>query len=116
MIKRNAEMEKEVRERMREGTGTTEIVHVFRKGELTSGKTRLFARMRLPPGSSIGYHRHDAEEEIFYILAGTATVTDDGSVSTVGAGDAVLTGDGHSHSIANNGSEPLEFMAVILQY
>jgi mannose-6-phosphate isomerase-like protein (cupin superfamily) len=115
MIKRNTEMEKEVRERMRDGAGAVEMIHVFRNTELT-GRARLFAHMRLPPGSSIGYHRHDGEEEIFYILSGTATVNDDGVVSTVISGDAVLTGSGHSHSIANQGSDPLEFMAVILQY
>jgi mannose-6-phosphate isomerase-like protein (cupin superfamily) len=115
MIKRNTDMEKEVRERMREGTGRAEVIHVFRKEELT-GKARLFARMRLLSGSSIGYHRHDGEEEIFYIISGTATVNDEGAVSEVGPGDAVLTGGGASHSIANQGSEPLEFLAVILLY
>jgi mannose-6-phosphate isomerase-like protein (cupin superfamily) len=115
MIKRFSDMEKEVRERMREGTGTAEIVHVFRKEEL-KGKARLFARMLLPPGSSIGYHRHDGEEEIFSIISGVATVNDDGVVFELGPGDAVLTIGGASHSIANQGSEPLEFMAVILPY
>jgi mannose-6-phosphate isomerase-like protein (cupin superfamily) len=115
MIKRNSDMKKEVRERMRDGTGAVEIVHVFRKEELT-GKARLFARMRLLPGSSIGYHRHDGEEEIFYILSGVATINDSGTVSPAGPGDAILTGGGASHSIANEGSEPLEFLAVILLY
>jgi mannose-6-phosphate isomerase-like protein (cupin superfamily) len=115
MIKRSGEMESEVRERMREGTGTVEILHVFRKEELKGG-TRLFARLRLPPGSSIGIHRHDAEEEVFYIISGTGEVNDAGAVSRVVAGDAVLTGGGASHSIANPGSEPLDLLAVILTY
>lgn len=121
MIKRSADMEKEVRERMREGTGTVEFLHIFRKEEM-KGKARLFARLRLPPGSSIGYHEHDGEEEVFYILSGTGHVTDQGStsqagtVSEVGPGDAVLTGGGAGHSIANRGTEPLDLLAVILLY
>lgn len=77
MIKRNADMQKEVREKMREGTGTVEILHVFRKEELR-GKTRLFARLRIPAGSSIGYHEHHEEEEVFFIIAGRGTVNDNG--------------------------------------
>jgi mannose-6-phosphate isomerase-like protein (cupin superfamily) len=115
MIKRSAEMEKEVRERMREGKGTVEILHVFRKEEL-KGKVRLFARLRLARGSSIGYHVHDGEEEIFYILSGAGRVTDGTEVSTVGPGDAVLTGGGAGHAIENVGDEPLELLAAILLF
>jgi mannose-6-phosphate isomerase-like protein (cupin superfamily) len=115
MIKKNAEMQKEVREKMREGTGTVEILHVFRKEELR-GKTRLFARLRVPPGSSIGYHEHHEEEEVFFIIAGRGTVNDNGVKTPVGPGDAVLTGGGTGHAIECTGSEPLELMAVILPF
>jgi len=108
-------MEREVRERMRDGTGAVEILHVFRSGEL-KGRTRLFARLRLPAGSSIGFHRHDGEEEIFYILSGRGEVSEGGPLSPVEPGDAMLTGGGAGHSIANPGPEPLEVLAVILVY
>jgi mannose-6-phosphate isomerase-like protein (cupin superfamily) len=115
MIKRASDMEHEVRERMREGSGSVEILHVFRKEELR-GRTRLFARLRLMPGSSVGYHLHDGEEEIFYILSGEAVVSDAGAMTRVGPGDAVLTGSGAGHSIECKGSEPLVLLAVILVY
>jgi len=115
MIKRSAQMEKEVRERMRDGKGTVEILHLFRKEEL-KGKVRLFARLRLGSGCSIGYHPHEGEEEIFYILSGSGVVTEGGVVSRVGPGDAVLTGGGGGHSIENQGGEPLDFLATILVY
>ncbi|HYW82139.1 MAG: cupin domain-containing protein [Spirochaetia bacterium] len=115
MIKRIGDMEKEVRERMRGGTGSVEFLHIFRREEL-KGKVRLLARLRLSPGSSIGYHEHEGEEEVFYILSGTGTVTEQGVTSTVGPGDAVLTAAGGGHSIENQGTEPLEFIAAILLY
>jgi mannose-6-phosphate isomerase-like protein (cupin superfamily) len=115
MIRRKADMEKEVRERMRDGAGAVEILHVFRQKELR-GKVRLFARLRLVKGSSIGYHLHDGEEEIFYILSGSGRVTEGETVTMVGPGDAVLTGGGGGHSIENLGEEPLDFLATILVY
>jgi mannose-6-phosphate isomerase-like protein (cupin superfamily) len=114
MVKPGTVMEREVRERMRGGTGSVEIVHVFRQDEL-GGAARLFARLRLPPGASIGHHVHDAEEEVFYILTGRGIVTEDGVATDVGPGDAVLTGGGAGHGLENRGSEPLELMAVILR-
>jgi len=108
-------MEKEVRERMRGGTGSVEFLHIFRKEEL-KGKVRLMARLRLSTGSSIGYHLHDGEEEVFYILTGTGVLTEQGVATTVGPGDAVLTRSGEGHSIENRGAEPLELIATILLY
>jgi mannose-6-phosphate isomerase-like protein (cupin superfamily) len=115
MIKRIADMEREVREKMRGGSGSVEILHIFRKEEL-KGKVRLLARLRLGPGSSIGYHMHEGEEEIFYILSGKGLVTEQGVSSPVGPGDAVLTGGGGGHSIENQDAEPLELIATILVY
>jgi mannose-6-phosphate isomerase-like protein (cupin superfamily) len=115
MIKKSAGMEKEIRERMRDGKGSVEIFHIFRKEEL-KGRVRLFARLRLRKGCSIGFHPHDGEEEIFYILAGQGVVTDNDVVSRVGPGDAVLTGGGGGHAIENQGDEPLELIAAILPY
>ena len=50
----------------------------------------------LEPGDSFGfgYHRHPGQEEVFYIMAGTATFeTEDGEV-TVEAGEAIRFGPG----------------------
>ena len=62
MLRRREEMVKEIRENMRGGNGKVEILHIFKKEELT-GRTRLFARLKLESGCSIGYHSHENEEE-----------------------------------------------------
>jgi mannose-6-phosphate isomerase-like protein (cupin superfamily) len=72
--------------------------------------------LNLDPGSSIGYHKHDREEEVFVILKGTAEVDDDGSKKILNQGDSILTGNGAGHSIRNIGKEPLEVLAVISSY
>lgn len=108
-------MVREVRERMREGTGQVEIIHVFKKEEM-KGKVRLFARLVLEKESSIGFHRHEGEEEIFYIISGAGIVDDNGTETPVTAGDAVITGSGEGHSIINKKDEPLHILAVIVLY
>lgn len=115
MIREAAKMKKETRENMRGGNGSVNVTHIFEPDELTA-KTRLFARMHLPAGASIGFHRHEGEEEVFYILSGRGIVDDDGTKREVGPGDAVLTGGGAGHAIEAVGDEPLEMVAVILKY
>ncbi len=115
MIKTSADMQWDIRENMRGGDGTTKIQHIVNQDEL-KGHARLVGRICLEPGASIGLHPHDQEEEIYYILSGQGIVVDDGNRQVVNPGDAVVTGGGATHSIANAGSEPLEFVAVILTY
>ena len=115
MIKDISQMETEIRSSMRGGKGDITIQHVLREDEL-KGQARLVAKVSLEPGSSIGLHEHVEEEEIYYIMKGKGLVVDANTSREVGPGEAVLTGDGNSHSIENIGHETLEFFAVILTY
>ena len=115
MFKEAHQMQTEWKERMRGGEGTVELQHVFTQDELT-GKCRLMARITLQPGCAIGSHAHEQEEEIYYLLEGVAEVDDNGTPRTMKAGDALLTGGGKSHAIANRGVTPVVMLAVILLF
>lgn len=115
MIKKAEEMRLEIREQMRGGNGKAEILHILNIDDI-KGKVRLFAKITLNPGCSIGMHQHEGEEEAYYILSGTARVNDNGTEKIVKPGDVVLTGNGASHSIENAADTPLEFIAVIMLY
>ena len=115
MIRKENEMQKEIREKMRDGDGSVEILHIFKQEEFT-GKVRLFAKVKLGPGSSIGEHQHLKEDEVYYIISGKGIVNDNGNEYEVNKDDAILTGKGASHSIRCIGDEPLIFIAVIVLY
>ncbi len=112
MIKRPAEMKTDVRDQMRGGSGTTEILNIIPNDELNHA--RLFSKITLPVGSSIGEHTHLKETEYYYILDGTGIVEEADGEKPVCRGDVVITGDGESHGIRNSGDIPLVFMAVII--
>ena len=113
MIRRKNETETEVRKNMRDGDGQVEITKFVSSAELYE-KGRLFAKLTLEPGCSIGYHTHEADSEIFYILKGEAVYSDNGKEVTVSAGDVTVTPKGEGHSIANRGTETVEVIAVIV--
>jgi len=115
MVKTKQEQRQESVEKRFGGNGTIHITQIIEKTELLAN-CRLFARMTINPGCSLGYHQHENEEEIYYILSGQGVVNDNGTMRTVNPGDAVLTGNGASHSIENQGTEPLELVATVLTY
>lgn len=115
MIKKPSNMRVEKREKMRGGEGTVTITHFFEKEEFGS-RTRLCARLLIPPGASIGEHQHDGEDEVYIVVKGSGLLHDGSSESRVSAGDAILTGKGQSHSVRNDGVEPLEIVALITCY
>jgi mannose-6-phosphate isomerase-like protein (cupin superfamily) len=78
------------------------------------GKGRLFAHNVIPPGSSIGFHKHAGDFETYYILKGSGVVDDNGVKTAVKAGDLLYTPAGESHSIENTGTQDLELIALIL--
>ena len=113
MIKKAADCSVELRENMRGGDGTVKLTSFAGKEEMND-KGRLFARITLEPGCSIGYHVHEADCEMFFIEKGTAEYNDNGEVKTVTAGDVTITPAGTGHSIANRSDETVELIALIV--
>lgn len=62
----------------------------------------------LPPGTSIGYHQHNSDEEIYYIMDGAGRITVNEVTWNVRKGDAVPCRLGESHGLYNNSDDILE--------
>jgi quercetin dioxygenase-like cupin family protein len=113
MITRQNELKTTVNEQMRGGTGSVVIEHLL-DAEGLYGKGRLYARVTLKQGCSIGYHIHEGEAETFYIIKGTADYDDNGTPSVLYAGDVAYTPAGSGHAITNNGEEDVVMIALIV--
>jgi mannose-6-phosphate isomerase-like protein (cupin superfamily) len=66
----------------------------------------------LPVGAKVGRHHHIETEEIYYILRGSGQMTVGEEVRAVGAGDAIFIPRGHTHTLENNGQEPMTILLV----
>lgn len=69
-------------------------------------------RIDVQPGRRLSYQRHAHRAEHWFIVAGTATVTLDGTDHALGAGDAIDIPRGAAHRIANPGDSTLVFIEV----
>lgn len=116
MIKRAKNMTANVKVNMRGGDGQAVVTEILDKGEY-KGSARLIGTILLEPGCSIGAHVHENEEEVFYIIEGTATYDDNGKAEILHKGDSCVCLGGQKHSIANRTeNENLTVFAVILTY
>ncbi len=112
MIRRANQYPSEVRHEMRGGSGDVVVEYFWRAGDELKAPCRMQAKLTLPVGASIGFHRHDGEEETFVIIAGRAELDEDGVKTTLEPGDSSLTGNA-GHSLRNIGDTDLVVFAVI---
>ena len=113
MVKNFEDFKTELRENMRGGDGTV-VVTSFVSAEELNDKGRLFGKITLKPGCGIGFHVHETDSELFYIVKGTAVYDDNGVKTTVSAGNVTLTPAGTGHAIKNEGDEDVELVALIV--
>jgi mannose-6-phosphate isomerase-like protein (cupin superfamily) len=70
----------------------------------------------VPAGASIGAHSYRGVAQFYYVMAGEGTVSlftrGQRETAAIRTGDAVPIQLSEVHSIENNGSQPLELMAV----
>jgi mannose-6-phosphate isomerase-like protein (cupin superfamily) len=65
-----------------------------------------------PPGFAPPLHRHLAEDELFYVLSGTAEFRCDGAAFEAGPGDLVLLPVGLPHTFLVGEAEPLRCLQI----
>ena len=95
------------------------ITHQMRGGE-KSVATQTYAdqlckiiRGRLIPGASVGFHKHETDSEVIYILSGQGKVLYDDTCEVLTEGSCHYCPNGHSHGLLNDSNADLEYLAVI---
>jgi quercetin dioxygenase-like cupin family protein len=102
-----------VSKNIRGGAGEVQVTDFMKPDEFCE-KGRLFSKMTIKPGCSIGQHTHTGDFETYYILKGEGKYIDNGEEKRVYAGDVTLTLDTEGHELINDTNEDLEFIALVL--
>lgn len=84
------------------------------KKEELGAHCKMFTKVTIPAGSSLGYHEHHGESETYYILSGNGIYNENGREVPAEAGDVFFCGDGEGHALVNTGTYDLTFVALIL--
>jgi mannose-6-phosphate isomerase-like protein (cupin superfamily) len=87
------------------------LVTLKATGEQTGGRLTV-AEFVNPAGFAPPLHRHLVEDEMFYLLSGTAEFRCDGQSFEAGPGDFVLLPVGLPHTFVVGRSEPLRVLQI----
>ena len=79
---------------------------------LEDALTHKVKRLVVQPGQRLSYQRHAHRSEHWFVIAGRATVTLDGSEFEIGHGHYVDVPRGTAHRLENRRSEPLVIIEV----
>ena len=83
------------------------------EGDELKNQAKVFAKLSVPVGGSVGLHEHNKDYEVYYILSGKGEVLDGDKIVQVNEGDVVYAIN-TKHYIENIGDEELVFLAVII--
>lgn len=87
------------------GQGLVDAVRIATRADL-AGPCSFIDYAEVPPGCSIGDHRHaDDEEEFYLVLSGRATMRLEDDTFPVGPGDLIRNPPGGLHGLSNSGNE-----------
>ncbi|MBK8977789.1 MAG: cupin domain-containing protein [Planctomycetes bacterium] len=93
------------------GDGRIGFHRAFQDSDFAS-PVRFIDYAVLPPGTSIGRHRHGADEEIYLVLSGVGRMYRDGENFEVGPGTVIVNRSFGEHGLRNVGEEPLRLFVV----
>jgi mannose-6-phosphate isomerase-like protein (cupin superfamily) len=97
------------------GDGRIQFARIAAAGDLAGG-CNFIDYAELPPGASIGRHRHACdEEELYLVLRGRGRMWRDGESFPVGEGDLVRNPPGGEHELCNTGDVPLHLFVFELR-
>lgn len=111
-LKKRADMPSGPIDRCHDGNGAINWIGVL-DAEAPGGKRLQFIHDDiLPPGTSVGVHRHTDDQEYYYIVSGRGVMTLDGQDVEVAAGDITAVFPGGSHGLKNDSNEDLRIMVI----
>lgn len=111
-IKYQTEMQREPLPNCHTGTGVLDWTNVLDPKDLPGKHLKFIHDDILPPGASVGVHRHEHDEEYYYIISGAGLMTLDDQQFTVKAGDITAVYPGGCHGLANTGTENLRIIVI----
>lgn len=98
-----------------EGIGSIKFREVFGEKDFESNLVH-FHETIINPHSTIGYHEHIGNEEVYYIVEGEGMMQLNGKEFKVKPGDSVVAQGGDSHGLKNESDLPIRILVFECKY
>ncbi|WP_138309446.1 MULTISPECIES: cupin domain-containing protein [unclassified Clostridium] len=114
MLRKREERRCQVIPGMKGGAGEFRLLHIAEPSEM-GDKAAVFAVGCLPPGASVGKHRHQESMEVCCFLGGSGMVREEKAEYAVSAGDVSICFEGGCHEVINTGSIEMVYLALVIK-
>ncbi|MCL9780588.1 cupin domain-containing protein [Vibrio sp. S4M6] len=111
MIRNFLETQKQTQTSAHGGRGDVELYEIWSGDDFLS-KCDFIDRQVIPPGSTVGYHKHGNNEEMYILLEGTGTMTIDNQTVKVKKGDMIKNPPFGEHGLINDSSSNIEMLII----
>ena len=111
LIKNFLNAAKEMHKSSHGGDGPVALYQIWGGSEFATN-VDFFDRLVVPPGSTVGTHRHGDNEEMYVVLKGRATMTIEGEPVTVEAGDMILNPAFGEHGLVNDSGTDIDILVI----
>ena len=98
-------------ENSHDGTGSVDLFEIWAKSDFQSS-IDFIDRVVVPPGSTIGFHQHGENEEMYIVLEGSGLMRVEDEETVVTKGDMVLNPAGGRHGLINNSSNQIDLLVI----
>ena len=111
MIKNYYTAEKQLQLESHGGTGPVDLYEIWGREHFKSN-IDFCDRVVIPPDSSIGYHQHGNNEEMYILLEGEGLMTIDEKKFVVRKGDMILNPASGYHGLVNNSAKDIDLLVI----
>ncbi|MFP6729632.1 MAG: cupin domain-containing protein [Alphaproteobacteria bacterium] len=94
-----------------DGEGSVGLAEIWSRDDFR-GNWDFVDRLLLPPGSTVGTHRHGDNEELYIVLKGRGVMTMNGESFSVAEGDMMLNPPGGEHGLVNDSGEDIDLLII----
>ena len=111
MIRNYLSAQKQTQERSHDGRGSIDLYEIWEMCDFASD-VDFIDRVVLPPSSTIGYHQHGNNEEMYVVLDGQGTMTLEGEQVAVKKGDMILNPAFGAHGLINDSDSDIDLLII----
>ena len=111
MIRNFLTANKQIQKNSHQGNGAVELYEIWEKADFSSG-VDFFDRVVVLPGSTIGFHKHGVNEEMYIVQEGNGLMKIEDDEVSVGKGDMILNPAEGRHGLINNSAENMDILVI----
>ncbi len=111
MIRNFFDTKKQCKNSSHDGKGAVELYEIWAKSDFISN-CDFIDKLVIPPNSTIGYHKHENNEEMYIILEGSGTMTIDNQKFKVKKGDMIKNPPYGEHGLVNDSNSNIELLVM----